>query len=56
MRTWMLVPLAALFATSAHAAGPEAGRFSMSLIGGADVPVNGDVHGGAVAAVPDLGP
>src|SRR5690606_10423416 len=46
----------ALIATSAHAAGPEAGRWSMSLIGGVDVPVNGDVHDGATAIVPDLGP
>ncbi|MEN1930012.1 hypothetical protein WCE37_13610 [Luteimonas sp. MJ250] len=28
----------------------------MSLIGGVDVPVNGDVHDGATAIVPDLGP
>jgi len=28
----------------------------MSLFGGADVPVSGDVHDGAVAVVPDLGP
>lgn len=28
----------------------------MALSGGIDVPVSGDVHGGAVAAVPDLGP
>ena len=57
MRTsLLLVPFAALLATSAHAAGPEAGRFSLSLTGGVDVPVGGDVHDGAVAPVPDLGP
>ena len=56
MRIWLTVPLAALMATSAHAAGPEAGRWSLSLIGGIDVPLSGDVHDGAVAAVPDLGP
>lgn len=56
MRTWLIVPMAALFATSAHAAGPEAGRLSMSLLGGIDTPVSGDVHKGAVAPVPDLGP
>ena len=56
MRIWLTAPFAALLATSAHAAGPEAGRFSMSLIGGIDVPLSGDVHDGAVAAVPDLGP
>ena len=56
MRPWLIVPFAALLATSAHAAGPEAGRWSMSLVGGVDVPRSGDVHGGATAVVPDLGP
>lgn len=56
MRTCLILPFAALLATSAHAAGPEAGRFSMSLIGGIDIPLSGDVHDGAVAVVPDLGP
>jgi hypothetical protein len=56
MRTWLILPLSALVATSAHAAGPETGRWSMSLIGGVDAPVSGDVHDGAVAFVPDLGP
>lgn len=42
--------------TPAFASGPEQGRFSMSLFGGADTPVSGDVHDGAVAPVPDLGP
>ena len=33
MRTsLLLVPFAALLATSAHAAGPEAGRFSLSPV------------------------
>ena len=47
-----------LFAVSApaFAAGPEQGKFSMSLFGGADTPISGDVHDGAVAPVPDLGP
>ena len=40
----------------AFATGPEQGKFSMSVLGGVDRPVNGDVHSGAVAAVPDLGP
>ena len=40
----------------AFAAGPEQGKFSMSVLGGVDRPVSGDVHSGAVAAVPDLGP
>lgn len=56
MRTWLILPLTALVATSAHAAGPEAGRWSMSLVGGVDVPVNGDVHDGATVVIPDLGP
>jgi hypothetical protein len=36
-------------------AGPEAGRFSGSIIGGTDVPVGGDVHGGATSAQIPLG-
>lgn len=55
MRTWLILPFASLLATSAHAAGPEAGRWSMSLVGGVDVPVNGDVHDGATVVIPDLG-
>lgn len=42
--------------TSPALAAPESGRFSFSILGGADKPLNGDVHGGATAAVPDLGP
>lgn len=56
MRTWLVLPLTALVATSAHAAGPEAGRWSMSLVGGVDAPLSGDVHDGATVVVPDLGP
>ncbi|MGJ4803226.1 hypothetical protein [Luteimonas sp. SDU82] len=56
MRTWLFIQFSALLATSAHAAGPEAGRLSLSVIGGVDVPLSGDVHDGAVAQVPDLGP
>lgn len=40
----------------AFAAGPEQGKFSLTLFGGNDTPVSGDVHDGAVAVVPDLGP
>lgn len=40
----------------AFAAGPEQGKFSMSVFGGVDFPVSGDVHSGAVAPVADLGP
>lgn len=49
---------AALLMTAgpALAAGPEQGKFSMSVFGGVDRPVSGDVHTGAVAPVPDLGP
>ena len=57
MRTsWLLLPFAALVATTAHAAGPQQGRFSFGIVGGVDVPVSGDVHVGATAAVPNLGP
>jgi len=56
MRIWLIVPFSALLAASAHAAGPEAGRWSFSVLGGIDVPVNGDLHGGATAPVADLGP
>ncbi|MBX3710576.1 MAG: hypothetical protein KF800_01220 [Lysobacter sp.] len=45
-----------LFAPAAFAAGPEAGKFSWSVFGGVDQPLSGDVHGGATAVVPDLGP
>lgn len=37
-------------------AAPESGRFSMSVLGGVDTPLSGDVHRGATAPVPDLGP
>lgn len=37
-------------------AAPEGGRFSMSVIGGLDTPLSGDVHRGATVDVPDLGP
>jgi len=37
-------------------AAPESGRFSMSVLGGLDKPLSGDVHGGATVDVPDLGP
>lgn len=44
------------FTAPAFASGPEQGKLSVSLFGGADVPVSGDVHDGAVVVVPDLGP
>ena len=37
-------------------AAPESGRFSMSVLGGTDTPLSGDVHRGATVDVPDLGP
>lgn len=37
-------------------AAPAQGDFSFSLIGGVDTALNGDVHKGAVALIPDLGP
>lgn len=45
-----------MVAAPAFAEGPEQGRFSMSVLGGVDMPVSGDVHSGAIAQVPDLGP
>lgn len=52
-----LLLCAALCALASPAlAGPESGRFSMSLLGGADKPLSGDVHRGATVDVPDLGP
>ena len=51
-----LTGLSLAFSAPASAAGPEQGRWSFSLLGGIDTPVSGDVHDGAVAVVPDLGP
>ena len=51
-----LTGLSLAFSAPASAAGPEQGRWSFSLLGGIDMPVDGDVHDGAVAIVPDLGP
>lgn len=48
--------LSLVVSAPAFAAGPQQGKFSFSLFGGLDMPVNGDVHTGAVARVPDLGP
>lgn len=56
MRTWLFVPLAALCIAPAYASGPEGGQFAFSLLGGVDLPSSGDVHTGAVAGVPYLGP
>ncbi|MCX7556908.1 hypothetical protein OS187_08770 [Xanthomonadaceae bacterium JHOS43] len=55
MNKLMLCAALCVLASPALAA-PESGRFSLSVLGGADKPLSGDVHGGAIAAVPDLGP
>lgn len=52
-----LLLCAALCALASPAlAAPESGHFSMSVLGGLDKPLSGDVHGGATVDVPDLGP
>ena len=58
MKSAALVVLAAGLAatTTVHASGVEAGQWSFSAFGGVDMPTSGDVHGGAIAPVPDLGP
>lgn len=56
MKAMTIMASGFLACTSAHAAGPEPGRFSLTLLGGGDIPVSGDVHDGATVDVPDLGP
>jgi hypothetical protein len=56
MHTKLLGAVLLMTAGPVFAAGPEQGEFSMSVFGGADFPVSGDVHSGAVAPVADLGP
>ncbi len=54
-----LVALGAVLAitsSTVFAAGPQEGAFSLSVFGGVDQPLSGDVHDGVNAAVPDLGP
>ena len=46
----------ALASPAALAAGPQPGKLSLSVFGGIDAPASGDVHDGAIAPVPDLGP
>lgn len=43
-------------AAPALSAGPQPGAFSLTVFGGNDMPTSGNLHGGAVAPVPDLGP
>ena len=56
MKAMTVAALALIACTSAHAAGPEPGRLSLTLLGGGDFPASGDVHDGATVDVPDLGP
>ena len=52
-----LLLCAALSALASPAlAATESGRFSLSVLGGIDAPLSGDVHNGATVDVPDLGP
>lgn len=46
----------AILVPSTASAQTAPGRISGSIVGGADIPVDGDVHGGTTAQVPDLGP
>lgn len=55
MKKLLLCAAVCALASPALAA-PERGRFSLSVLGGLDKPISGDVHGGATVAVPDLGP
>ncbi len=56
MNKILLTAALSLCAPLAFAAGPQQGEWSWSVFGGIDQPLSGDVHSGAVAAVPDLGP
>lgn len=58
MKSAAFVVLAVGLAASvtAHASGVEAGKWSFSAFGGVDMPTSGNVHSGAIAPVPDLGP
>jgi hypothetical protein len=52
-----LLLCAALCALASPAlAAPEQGRLSLSVLGGLDKPLGGDVHEGATVDLPDLGP
>lgn len=56
LRTILLSTVVAFAAAGAAQAQTEPGRWTVSLEAGAEFPTGGDVHGGATAAVPDLGP
>lgn len=56
LKTFLITTVAAVtFAGVAHAQ-TAPGRWSVSIEAGAEFPTDGDVHGGATAVVPDLGP
>jgi hypothetical protein len=55
-RTILLSTVVVLSAAGATQAQTAPGRWTVSLEAGAEFPTGGDVHGGATAAVPDLGP
>jgi hypothetical protein len=56
LRTILLSTVVAIAAAGAAQAQTEPGRWTVSLEAGAEFPTGGDVHGGATAPVPDLGP
>jgi hypothetical protein len=56
LRTILLSTVVALSAVGAAQAQTAQGRWTVSLEAGAEFPAGGDVHEGATAAVPDLGP
>ncbi|GAB4199207.1 MAG: hypothetical protein Tsb002_34620 [Wenzhouxiangellaceae bacterium] len=54
-KTLLLASIAALATAGQAQAGPRAGEWYFGLNGGSDFNINGNVHGGANAAIPDLG-
>ncbi len=56
MKRFILGLVATLMASTAAYADPQPGKVSGSIFGGTDFPVGGQVHNGASAAVPNLGP
>lgn len=55
-KTILLSSVVALCAVGGAQAQTAPGRWMFSLEGGAEFPTSGEVHGGATAAVPNLGP
>lgn len=56
LRTILLSTVVAMVTASAAQAQTAPGRWTVSLEVGADFQVDGDVHGGATSAIPNLGP